>query len=73
MDMQKFRALTPAARALVAVAVLLDGREAGLYLENDEQFGASLKRAADDLASLEIELRMAYVGTMLRAALEEHK
>lgn len=71
MDMQKFRALSPSARALVAMAVLLDGREAALYLENDAQQGASLKRAADDLSALEVELRMAYVGTMLRAALEE--
>lgn len=71
MDLQRFRVLSPAARALVAVAVLLDGREAGLYLENDAQQGASLKKAADDLAALEVDLRMAYIGTMLRAALEE--
>jgi len=71
MDAQKFRALSPRERALVAVAVLLDGREAAVYLENDMQHGQSLQRAASDLAALDVELRMAYAGTMLRAALAE--
>ena len=71
MDTQKFRALAAHERALVAVAVLLDGREASVYLENDVQYGSALKRAASDLASLDPELRMPYVGTLLRAALQD--
>ena len=71
MDAQRLRNLTARQRALVAVAVLLDGREAGIYLENDSVNGLGLKRAALDLAAVEPELRMPYAGTMLRQALEE--
>jgi len=71
MDAQRFRSLSPWQRALVAVAVLLDGREAGMYLENDSVNGQGLKRAALDLAGVEPELRMALVGTLLRDALKE--
>ena len=71
MDSQRFRALTPRARALVAIALLLDGREAHAYLENDAISGTGMKRAALDLCDAEIELRIPFVGTMLRAALEE--
>jgi hypothetical protein len=53
------------------VAVLLDGREAATFLENDATHGDVLKRAALDVASQDPELRMPFVGTMLRAALEE--
>ena len=73
MDAQRFRSLAARQRALVAVAVLLDGREAGLYLENDSVNGAGLKRAAMDLAGFEPELRMPFVGTILRSALQEIK
>jgi hypothetical protein len=71
MDAQRFRSLTPRQRALVAVAVLLDGREAGMYLESDAVNSAGLKRAASDLAALEPELRMPFVGSSLRSALRE--
>lgn len=71
MDTQKLRSLSAAERALVAVAVLLDGREAAVYLENDAQHGQALERAASDLASVEVELRMPYAGTILRSALQE--
>lgn len=71
MDASKFRSLSPRMRALVAVAVLLDGREAALFLENDQQNGETLKRAALDLAAAEPELRMPFAGTMLRHALDE--
>ena len=71
MDAQRFRSLSARQRALVAMAVLLDGREAKVYLENDAVNGAGLQRAALDLASIEPELRMPFTGTMLRAALEE--
>lgn len=71
MDTQRFRALSPRHRALVAIAVLIDGHEGALYLENDAQHGHALKRAADELASLEVELRMPYVGSLLRNSLLE--
>ena len=58
-------------RALVAIATLLDGREAGRYLEFDAVNGAGLKRAAEDLASLTPDLRMPLAGTLLREACEK--
>ena len=69
MDTQAFRKLSLRHQALVAVAVLLDGREAVVYLESDAINGAGLSRASDELAMMPPELRMPYVGTMLRAAL----
>lgn len=71
MDLNRFKALSARLRALVAVAVLLDGREAHVYLESDAVNGPGLKRAALELAGLEPELRMPFVGTLLRGALEE--
>ncbi len=73
MDMQRFRAISAHDRALVAIAVLLDGREAVAYLESDVVHGVSLKKAALDLASLDPDLRMPLAGTLLRSALQELK
>lgn len=71
MDLNSFRTLSPHHRALVAVAVLLDGREAGIYLENDRDAGDELVRAAADLGALAPEIRMPLAGTLLRQALKE--
>jgi hypothetical protein len=71
MDAQRVRVLGPRQRALVAVAVLLDGREAAVYLENDAVSGVALQRAAADLADQGLELRMPFVGSILREALGE--
>ena len=71
MDTKKLRELSPRQRALVAVAVLFDGIEAGNYLESDSIDGTKLKEAADSLASEKTELRMPLAGTILRMALEE--
>jgi len=71
VDAKHFRSLPARQRALVAVAVLLDGREAAVYLKNDVVNGAGLHRAALELAGQAPELRMPYVGTMLRMAVEE--
>jgi len=71
MDLNSFRTLSPHHRALVAVAVLLDGREAGIYLENDRDAGDELVRAAADLGALSPEIRMPVAGTLLRQALKE--
>lgn len=71
MRASSFSSLPPKHKALVAIAVLLDGREAGVYLEQDAIFGESLRDAALELADHDPELRMAYVGTVLRHALSE--
>ncbi len=73
MDSQRFRVLSARQRALVAVAVLLDGREASTYLENDAVNGETLKEMAIFLAEKQPEMRMPFVGTMLRIALGEMK
>jgi hypothetical protein len=73
MDAQKFRVLPPRQRALVGIAVLLDGREAASYLENDKVNGQALKKAAASMAEQPPELRMPFVGTLIRMALSEMK
>lgn len=71
MNTRRFRQLPARERALVAVAVLMDGNDAVSYLEPDARNGENLKAAAQELAQLEPEMRMPFVGTMLRLALEE--
>lgn len=70
MDIQRLRALSPRQRALVALSVLLDGRDASTYLENDALDGQALARAANALSSQDLELRMALAATALRASLK---
>jgi hypothetical protein len=55
------------------LAVLLDGRDGSVFLENDALNGPALARAAADLSSLELELRVPFAGTLLRQALREVK
>jgi hypothetical protein len=71
MDLQRFRILSARDRALVAIAVLMDGRDAGGFLESDAVNGPALKRAADALSELPPDLRMPLTGTLLRLAVEE--
>lgn len=71
MDAQRFRSLSARQRAIVAVGVLLDGREAENYLEGDSTYGSALSKAAHDLADQAPEVRMPLVGTLLRSALKE--
>ncbi len=70
MDIRSFRSLSSRHKALVSVAVLLDGREASVYLENDIEDGKILQKSARELAGLDIELRVPLAGTALRRALE---
>ena len=65
-DLTRFRALSERERALVAVAVLLDGHDAPEYLASDKERAAALSRAARDLAEISPEVRMPLVGTLLR-------
>jgi hypothetical protein len=71
MSLATWRSLNPRERALVAVAVLVDGSDSQLYLESDLDRSEQLKRAAEELCSLEVDARVAFVGTALRLALEE--
>lgn len=73
MDTERFRSLPPRLRALVAVAVLLDGRDAGSYLITDAECGHDLYRAAEELSDPTPDLRMPLVGTLLRGVLKELK
>lgn len=73
MGISLYRSLSPQEKGLVAIGVLLDGREAGSYLEFDEKNGTTLARIATELSQLEAELRMPLLGTLLRMAVEEMK
>jgi hypothetical protein len=66
-----FLRLEPEDRVRVALAVLLDGGDAPMYLAIDSTRGAELRRAAEELLSMELDIRFPYVGTMLRLALED--
>jgi hypothetical protein len=56
---------------LVAVAVLLDGGEAGQHLCYDKERGEILQRAAEELAQDELEMRLPFIGTLYREALKD--
>jgi len=68
-----FQKLSARSQALVAFAVLLDGFEAGVILENDSKNGLELRAAAETLAGQSPELRLPLVSTLLRNAVEELK
>lgn len=70
MNHNCYTELSKEEQALVAIAVLLDGQEAAAYLKFDHGRGAELSKAADYLSGLKLELRMPYVGTVLRSALD---
>ena len=69
-DISRFRALSPKERAIVAVAVLLDGHDAADYLSSDKERRVALSRAAKDLAELPPDLRVPLTGTLLREAVK---
>jgi hypothetical protein len=66
MDISKFRLLSKELQELVAVGVLLDGREAEPYLAIDADHGSALSKAALALSDLSPELRMPFLGSILR-------
>lgn len=70
-DISRFRSLGSRERALVAIGVLLDGRDALEYLSYDRERRMALVRAAEDLVELGVELRIPLAGTLLRKALDE--
>lgn len=71
IQLERLRKLPPTQRALVAIAVLLDGREASTYLEQDAHSGGELGEIAAMVAELGGDLRIPLLGTELRDALEE--
>lgn len=71
MSLATWRTLSPRDQALVAVAVLVDGSDSKIYLDCDADRGEQLKKAAEELCSLEVDARVAFIGTVLRLALEE--
>lgn len=71
MKTDLYRSLPAKERAIVAAAVLLDGREAENYLGNDISLGQKLSQAAIQLATIPIDIRMPLVGALLRAALND--
>ncbi len=70
-SLQRFIGLTARERAVVAVAVLLDGHDAVDMLASDKERRGLLCRAAKDLAELTPDLRVPLLGTLLRDALDE--
>ena len=72
-DISRFRALSPRERALVAIAVLIDGRDAIDFLSFDKERRTALVRAAEDLVDPNNEMRIPLTGTLLREALASLK
>lgn len=70
-DLNRFRTLNADEQALVAMAVLLDGHDSAEFLLSEKKRGAVLSKAAQDLLSLPIDLRLSLSGTLLRQALEK--
>lgn len=72
-DTSRFRALSSRERAIVALAVLLDGFDSVDYLGADQERKVALQRAAKDLVELTPELRIPLLGTLLREAISALK
>ena len=70
-NLTRFRALGIKEKALIAVALLLDGHDASTYLSSDKERSTALVRAAEDLAMIQPDLRMSLIGTYLRSIIED--
>lgn len=71
MVLDTFQNLEAKERALIAIAVLLDGREAVTYLRGSDPEEGRIRLAAEDLARIVPEMRMPLLGTLLRTALKD--
>lgn len=69
--MKDIHELPPEQRALVSIAILLDGFDAGVFLDNDVQYQSLLKDVAEELSKEDPASKIPYVGTILRNALKE--
>lgn len=68
--LEDFLKLPAKDRALIAYAVLLDGIDAETYIGSDAN-EAGFVRFASWFARMPIEMRMPYIGSLLRRALSE--
>lgn len=71
MSAKSYRSLTPYQRALVAMAVLLDGNEAVNFLGIDATMGEHFREAAEELTRDELEIRLPFIGTLYREAIAD--
>ena len=71
INLERLRTLHPRQRALVVVALLLDGREAANYLEQDAHYGRDLADIAKMMGEVDPEIRMPLLGTILRESIKE--
>lgn len=69
MSTNIFRTLSAHDRALVAIAVLLDGNDAASHLRYDGEKGEMLEKAAEEITRDELEMRLPFIGTLYREAL----
>lgn len=70
MRMFSLESLSDDEQVLLAIAVLLDGFEAQVYLENDAHKGKVYSEVLQEICSQPVDVRIAYCGTQLRLALE---
>ena len=63
--------LTPRQQALVAIAVLLDGIDAGFFLGADLDHGELLESAANDLTADLPDDRLPHTANILRDAIKQ--
>lgn len=73
MSTVHFQKLSVHEQLIVAIGVLMDGTDAAQYLERDSQRGEVLAGAASELANVELDSRLPFVGTLVRLALESHE
>lgn len=70
-DLNRFKSLTPAEQLMVTMGVLLDGHDSVEFLLSAKKGGAILSKAASDLLTMPIDLRLSLCGTLLRQAIEK--
>ncbi len=68
--LEEYLKLSAKDRALVAYAVLLDGIESATYI-GDDPTDEKFVKFASWFAKMPIEMRMPYLGSLLRMALSE--
>ena len=68
---EKFMNCNSEDKALLALAVLLDGYDASDFLMGDREKGIFYAKMAKDLASIPVETRVLLLGTVLREVKNE--
>ncbi len=70
-DISKYRALGSKEKCIVAIALLIDGLDAIEYLAIDRDNNTAFLRAAKDFTEMSPELRIPFLGTLLRETIVE--